>query len=252
MKMIRALKNKIKFILSINWVKTLYFNFKMFPFKIAKKLPVFFYGSVKFSGLSGGIVIDAPIKTGMVGFGQPYEKTTRSSGISELTLWGELVFKGHVQFGKDYFIYVGVNAYCEFGHMSSLGSNGKIICAEKIILGNYARLGSESQIIDTNFHQMINTITGEKYSMTSSIIIGDYNYIGNRVSIMQKTVTSAFLTIASNSLCNKDYTNLSEHILIGGFPAKFIKDNISRDWEGEKDMLERSLIINYNPLCIMI
>jgi acetyltransferase-like isoleucine patch superfamily enzyme len=243
--MMSALKNRIKFVLSVNWVKTLYFNFKMFPFEIAKKLPVFFYGKVKFSGLSGEIVIDAPIRRGMIGFGQPYEMTTQSKGISEITLWGKFVFKGHVQFGKDYFIYIGANAYCEFGHMASLASNGKVICMEKIILGNYARLGSESQIIDTNFHQMINTVTGEKWPISSSITIGDYNYIGNRVSIMQNTKTPAFFTIASNTLCNKDYTDLGKNVLIGGFPAKLVKENISRDWEGEKDMMESSLIFNY-------
>jgi hypothetical protein len=31
--------------------------------------------------------------------------------------------------------------------------------------------------------------------------------------------------------------------LIGGIPAKFIKDSISRDWEGEKDSLDAYLIV---------
>jgi hypothetical protein len=31
--------------------------------------------------------------------------------------------------------------------------------------------------------------------------------------------------------------------LIGGIPAKFIKDSISRDWEREKDSLDAYLIV---------
>ena len=61
---------------------------------------------------------------------------------------------------------------------------------------------------------------------------------------MQKTSTPNYCTIASNTLCNKDYTALGENILIGGIPAKLLKENISRDWEGEKAGLNKYLIIN--------
>lgn len=236
-----TLKARIKLILSVNWIKTLYFNFKMFPFEVAKKLPVFFYGSVKL-GVTGEFVIEAPIKTGMIGFGQPYEMTKRSRGISEMYLFGKFVVKGHVQFGKDFFVCIAKNAYCEMGHMSSMATLGKIICNNRVIFGEWARIGSESQVIDTNFHSMKNTVTGESYPMNGEIILGNYNYIGNRVSIMAKTVTNNYCTVASNSLCNKDYSSLGLNILIGGIPAKLIRNNISRDWEGEEDVLKKHLI----------
>ena len=240
---IRANYHKAKFYYAVNWTKTIYFNVKKFPFSIAKKLPVFFYGSVKFTSIKGKFELQGEIKTGMVGFGQPYEMNTLHKGIAEIAVLGTMVFKGNVQFGKDYFIYIGEHGYCEMGHMASLGSNGKIICIENIVLGTYARLGSECQIIDTNFHQMINTITKEKHAQTAPIQLGDYNYIGNRVSIMSKTITPNYCTVASNSLCNNNYRDWGHNILIGGMPAKLIKTNISRDWEGEKESLEKILII---------
>lgn len=238
----RFVYHRAKFYYSVNWMKTLYFNFKKFPFQDATKLPVFFYGKVKFQNISAKICIDAPLKRGMIGFGQPYEMNTLHKGIAELVIKGTIVFKGNVQFGKDYFIYVAEKGYCEFGNMSSLGSNGKIICIDKIILGDYARLGSECQIIDTNFHQMIDTNTNYKFKMNAPIVIGDYNYIGNRVSIMQETLSPNYCTIASNSLCNKDYSSLGNNILIGGIPAKLLKNNISRDWEVEKAALDAYLM----------
>lgn len=239
----RKLRKKWRFFFSVNWIKTVYFNYKKFPYAIARKLPVFFYGSVKFTSITGDLRIEAPIKRAMVGFGQPYEFITRSKGISELYLRGTFVFKGHVQFGKDYIIHIDENAYCEFGHLASLASSGKIICKEKIVLGKYARIGSESQLIDTNFHQMIDTKTGEKFKMTAPIELGEYNFISNRVTIMQKTITPNYCTIASNSLVNKDFTRFGENILIGGIPAKLLKENISRDWEGELEDLEKNLIV---------
>lgn len=236
-------RKKYKFYSSVNWMVTYYFNYKKFPYSVAKKLPVFFYGPVKLSSIKGNLKIEAPIKRAMIGFGQPYEMRKKYQGISELFLKGTFVVKGHIQFGKDYFIYIGEGAYCEFGHLASIGSNGKLICKKRIVLGNYARIGSESQLIDTNFHQMLNTETGEKYPMDGSIEVGSYNFISNRVSIMQKTVTPNYCTIASNTLCNKDYSNLGENILIGGIPAKLLKENISRDWIGEAPILEKYLII---------
>ncbi|TDD74059.1 transferase [Flavobacterium caseinilyticum] len=228
---------------SVNWTKTLYFNFKKFPYSIAKQLPVFFYGNVKFTSITGKIEIKGAIKKGMIGFGQPYEMNTLHKGIAEINILGTLVFTGHVQFGKDYFIYVGENGYCEFGHMASLASNAKLICVERIVFGNYARFGSESQIMDTNFHQMMDTQTGEKFKMTAPVLIGNYNYASSRVTALQGTKTPDFCTIASNSLCNTDYTSYGSNILIGGIPAKFIKDSISRDWEGEKAALDNYMLV---------
>ena len=243
MGMLRNVYQKTQFYYSINWTKTVYFNFKKFPFHIAKKLPVYFYGSVKLKKISGKIIINAPIKSGMIGFGQPYEIITCSKGIAEFLLEGEMIFNGHVQFGKDYFIHIAQNATLKMGNMSSIGHSGKIICSHKIIFGNYARVGYESQLADTTVHQMIDTATGEKLPLTGSIQLGNYNYISNRVTILSKTITPNFCTVASNSLCAKDYTSLGQNVLIGGIPSKLIKNNISRDWDGERQLMEKWLKI---------
>jgi len=239
----RTSYHKFQFYCKVNWVKTLYFNFKKFPFETAKKLPVFFYGRVKFTSIKGDIQIEGNVQKGMIGFGQPYELNSAHKGIAEIFILGKLTFKGKFQFGKDCFVFVGENAICELGNMASMASNGKIICTEKIVLGDYARFGSEAQIIDTNFHDLVDTQTGEKLQKSAPIFIGNYNFISNRVSIMKGTQTPNFCTIASNSLCTKDYKNLGKNILIGGVPAKLIRSNISRDWAGEKQLLDDFLTV---------
>lgn len=228
---------------AINWYKTYRFNLKMFPFAVALKLPVIFYGSVKFGNLNGTVILKGPVKKGMIGFGQPYELVTRSKGTAELFVQGTIIFNGYAQFGKDYFVHVAEGAFLEMGNMASMASNGKIICKEKIVFGDYARMGSEAQLMDTNFHQMYNTETGEQYPMTGRIHLGNYNFVSNRVTVMQGTVTPNFCTIASNTLCTKNYTDLGENILIGGIPAKLLKTNISRDWKAEEALMERYLVL---------
>ena len=244
-KIYRKNRKKIKFFFSINWVKTLYFNYKKFPLNVAKKLPVYFYGNVKLSSISGKISINAPIKTGMIGFGQQFEKFTRSKGIAELYLKGRLVFKCNAHIGKDCFLYIGNDAYCEFGDMACLGSDVKLICTNKLVLGNWAGIGYESQISDTNYHPMKNTETDDYYPMSNPIYIGDHNAISNRVSILPGTKTPEHCVVASNSVCNMDYTTFGNNILIGGIPAKLIKNNYARDWDIEKEKLRNAKSVKW-------
>lgn len=246
--MIKRVKNtyhRFRFYFQINWYKTLYFNFKMFPFSIAKKLPVYIYEWVKFTDLRGEIFIDAPIKRGMIGIGKPYEMTTRRLKTAEIILHGKIVFRGYAQFGKDVFIYVKKGAIMDVGNMTGVASQGKIICTHAIKFNTYSRVGSECQILDTDFHQMINTETGEKHPISQPIYIGSYNYVGRWSSIMKGTITPDYCTIASNTLCNKDYSSYGSNILIGGIPAQLLKQHITRDWEGEREALEDSLLARW-------
>lgn len=234
---------KINLFFQVNWIKTLYINFKLFPFSIAKKLPIIVFGKCYIESLSGKVIIQAPVKFGMLGLGQRYEIFRKESGCAEIKLQGTLILKGNAQFGYDYKIFVAKKAVFTLGNMASMASQAKVICTRNIILGDFCRIGSECQLIDTNFHDLKNSITKEIYSKNSDIYLSDYNFISNRVTIMGKTATPKFCTIASNSLSNKNYTSLGENILIGGIPAKLIKENIVRDWEAEKQQLENYLKI---------
>lgn len=228
--------HRLQYYFSVNWIKTIYFNFKKFPFSVAVKLPVFFFGQMTFQSLKGTVIIDAPIKKGMISFGKRFEKFSRSKGIAELSIDGTITFKGYALFGKDCLIAVEENSHLEIGHRSGMGNSGKLICTEQITLGNNVRISFESQIMDSHFHQMVDTLTGEKSALSAPIQIGNNNFLGNRVSILPGTMTPDFCTVASNSVCNKDYRNLGENILIGGVTSKLLKAHISRDWqEAEAD-----------------
>lgn len=233
-----GIRSKISFFRKVNWYKTIYFNFKKFPFAIASKLPVVFYGKVKFSNIRGSVIIDAPLKMGMVGFGQHYEMPSVHKGIAELRIEGRITFGGKFQFGKDYFLHVSANGIMKLGNMSGIGSNSTIVCTKEMTLGNYARISSEARITDNDFHVMVDTVTKEKYPVCSAISIGNYNYISARVTIAKGTHTPDYCTVASNSLCNKNYTSLGSNILIGGYPAKLLKKSITRDWETEIPLFE--------------
>lgn len=238
---LRRLRKRWKSFWAVNWIKTYYFNLKKFPFKIAMKLPVFIYGNYKLTNISGDIKIDAPIKRAMIGIGHPFEAQTRSRGVGEIVIAGTVIFKGYFHFGKDVYFHVGAGAHCEVGNFSCLGSQTLFICKEKIILGDYVRIAYETQLLDSIFHQLIDLTTDTKKPITAPIHIGNYNWIGNRSTIMKGTITPDHCIIGSNSLCNKDYSNLGKHILIGGIPAKLLNTDIARDWKGEQHIFDALL-----------
>lgn len=241
--LIRKIYRKIKSFLKVNWIKTIYINFKMLSFEQARRLPIVIFGKCSIQSLSGKIIFRSPVEFGMLGLGQRYEVFSKESGKAELNIQGKLIINSKAQFGYDYKIFIDKNAILTLGNMSSMASQAKIICTQNITLGDFCRLGSECQIIDTNFHNLKNVKTHEVFNKSNDIWLGGFNFISNRVSVLGKTVTSDYCIVASNTLLNKDYSSFGENIILGGIPAKLVKENIVRDWETEKENLENYLTI---------
>lgn len=242
-KKIKTLISILKLFLQINWIKTVYINFKKLPLYTAIKLPIIIFGKCAFKNLNGKIILEGPVFFGRVGIGQKYQIFVKEKGVSELHIIGELRIKGRVQISTDCKMYIGEKAICTLGDMTSIGSDSSLICTKNISLGEFCQTGSEGFITDSNFHSMKNTLTGEIYPKSFEISIGNYNFIGTRVTIMGKTKTPDYCTIASCSLVNKDFTPFNQNILIGGTPAKLLKENITRDWDGERLALEKYMTI---------
>lgn len=233
-RLIRKIWIKIKWVCSINWHKTIYFNFRMLPFQKALKFPVFIFGPVKFTSLKGALVINATLKSNLISFGYNLEMGRTRIGNAELRIDGTLIINGRFITSNDYKILILKNATLEIGEGSHFGSRTTIIATNKIKFGKWFRLSYESQVLDSNFHFLLNLENNKIQRISGEINIADYCWVGNRSSIMKGTITPRNLLIASNSLLNKDYTiSIPENSLIGGTPAKLIKKNIVRVFDPE-------------------
>lgn len=237
---IRLIRKRWKTFWRVNWLKTYYFNYKMFPKEVARKLPVYIYGPIKLTNLTGTIILPTEVHKKMIRFGFNYEQQTVSRTPIELSINGSLEFEGMAQIGKDSFIYVAKDAHCTLGNMVGIASRTQLMCEESITIGEWTRISADCQIYDTNFHSFVDTETGNKYPKTGPIKIGSHNFIGYRTSIKKNSITPDYCTVASNSLCSKDYTALGSNTLVGGIPAVLLKSQFSRDWEYEKQRLLRT------------
>lgn len=211
-----------------NWPAIIYFNFRMLPLKQACHLPFDIYHSVKFINLKGKIIIkSSQIKTGMIKIGaQGSDMFATSSYIIDIK--GQLVFNGKCSIGCNGLMRIEKEGTIIIGNNVTIGAKNTIFCEKAIYIGEDTISSWDCQIMDTDTHSILDTKTNNVSIRHKDVKIGKRNWIGNHVIINKGTQTSNETIIASCSLCNKDYTNIEEFSIIGGYPAKLISNNKTR------------------------
>lgn len=222
-----------------NVVKTVYFNFRVLPFRQAIKLPIYIYGPTRLLNLRGSVEIKAPIRPGMIKMGRWYDRFygPRSSSFIFLPDKSKIIFRGSSEIGIDYGIRLGDSGILDIGEMAVFTSGVKISANKMVKIGDYSRITWNCRIVDTDFHFTWNTDTKEVRNNTKPIVIGKYNWIGNNSAINKGTRTPDFTIVASGSVINKDYYHLNEDVdqplLLAGSPAKIVGKNMRRLYSRE-------------------
>lgn len=219
----------IKRFFKIGLFKTLYFNFKMLPFKQAIKLPFIVSKYTNFYNLSGSIKLKSSPRPGLITIGFAGDDIVDSkSNRCFIDIKGVVVFADKANIGVGNTLKVGKYGNLFIGKDLTTGHNVKIICMNNIFIGETVRIAWESQLLDTNFHFIKNTVTNKISDVVGHIKIGNYVWVGNRSTVSKNTILLNHTIVTSNSLCNKDYTEFGEFSLIGGTPAKFITTGLTR------------------------
>lgn len=223
-------------------LSTLKINFKMLPINQAIHFPIVVYSKTNFRSLKGRIEIKGRLDFDMISIGQQgYVATTKP--VSNWTIEGTIVFYGCIAFYQGTYLLVAKDAILTFGNEKSsenfgkssitIGSNTKIMCFESIIIGDFARITWDCQLIDTSFHYIENN-SGEAQSLTKPIVIGDRVWIGNRSTISRGAVIPSNSIVCSNSMVNKDLSSCGEHCMFAGSPAVKKSEGLSRVWDEHK------------------
>lgn len=211
---------------------SLLFNLYYLPFNQAIKIPILIH-KPKFIRLRGKIILNTNnIRFGMIqiGFWGNALYTSRQQGVNWENHGGTVCFNGSANFGIGTCISIGKNAQLEFGDDFLSGPMVKFGCYKKIVFGTRVRIGWESIILDTDFHQTINRITGIKSEIYKEIKIGSCNWIGIRSIILKGSETRDFCIVGANSMLNKKY-DFPEYSLVAGNPVKLKAENVYRDFD---------------------
>ncbi len=120
------------------------------------------------------------------------------------TLWENT---GHIEFGGNVHFGPGTRIICN-GHLKFNGDamiigNSTVICNNEISIGDDFDMSWDCLIMDTDFHTIINSQTGQRLNTDGSIMVGNHVWIGCRSTVLKNTTIPSNCVIASNSLISK-------------------------------------------------
>ena len=202
-----------------NLVKTIWYNFKLLPWKQAVKLPLFIYGRVAFRKTNGKLVIEAKAVPGMIRIGKKDRYVMTAKPYSIWTIEGVITFHSDFRFYGGSYVFCAKNAELSFMGGGFCGSNTKIICFDRITL-NDTRVTWDCQIMDTSFHYLeMMDKPGQFHPLTTPVYLGNHVWIGNNTTITKGAVVPDETIIASHSLVNKDFSDIGPYNMLAGIPA---------------------------------
>lgn len=198
----------------LNIFKSIYLNFNYLPFRQACCFPIWVYRKTSLCKVKGKIIINAPVRIGMLKIG-PHGLGTQDILYSR-TIWdvaGVLTINGKICLGRGTKISISAHGNVVLGNLFSISGGSSIICSKKIIFGDNCLLSWDILIMDTDFHYILDS-SGLIVNEPSPIEIGNNVWIGCRSTILKGCKISSGNIIAANSTISKSF--LSENCIVGG------------------------------------
>jgi len=221
----------IQYLLQVSIFKTVYTNLKLFPFKVAIKLPIAIGRHTRLELPRGSIQIQGKITSGMITFGiggspdlYKFESKKNYFGIKK---GGKVIFQGKAHFAS-HISCLSAGGTIEFGQGFSCNNGCKISSTQKIVFGNNVLLGGNVVVRDSDGHSIFDINEANEiikcHPNTAEVKIGNHVWIANNCSVLKGVIIPDENVVAYGSLV----TQLIEgkHQIIAGSPAKVIKSNI--------------------------
>jgi acetyltransferase-like isoleucine patch superfamily enzyme len=133
--------------------------------------------------------------------------------------------KRSVSIGPGVNIIVKDNARLSIGENTYFTSDMHIELVNKLSIGSNCAISWGVTIIDDDHHQLIHE-TENKPVKNDGVKIGDHVWVGCNVTILKNTHIGNHCVVAAGSVVKGVFP---DHVLIGGNPARIIKNNI--DWK---------------------
>jgi len=116
---------------------------------------------------------------------------------------------------------IGENTTFEDSHISVTEPNSKIH------IGTNCMFAYNIDLRTGDSHSIINSISNERINYAQNINIGNHVWIASHVSILKGVNIADNSVIATRAVVTKSFSD--SNILIGGIPAKKLKENINWD-----------------------
>lgn len=228
-----------RFVKLLSIPKSIYVSGKLLGWKYALKLPIFVRYNSVLNCLDGNVIVkNTPIKKNLLSIG------FSSTGIFDkrysrtiLEIAGLIELEGPVCFGQGTRLSVGKTGTLSLGAGFSSTAEGTFVCVNKMHIGRGTAIAWSAMVMDTDWHSVMNTETGELYQAAGEVYIGDYCWIGTRSLVLKNSYMPDGCILAANSTANKKYS--SPNTLLAGTPATEKKHNIMKSTNGDFQFIEK-------------
>lgn len=195
----------------------------MLPWRQAFHLPFIFYGKVRFVRTNGKIIFSNSIALGTIRIGsQGCEMFPNRTSV--IDIGGTLKIDGaSIRLGAGSILRIENTGTILLKDKCRIGANTILFSENLIEIGENTGVSWNCQLMDTDTHSIQDIATEHIKARSAPIIIGKHCWIGNHVIINKGTILPDYSTIASLSLCNKNYTGIAPSFsILGGIPAKVL------------------------------
>ncbi|NRD76944.1 acyltransferase [Bacillus sp. BRMEA1] len=209
--------------------KTIYFNFKVFPFQVAKKLPVFIgYRTVLMNVHRGSVELTCNPQFGLIKFGHgkgSFGVEVNKHSYLKLDNGCKVVFHGKANLSEGISVRCDNGGIIEFGANFAANQNCFIASNTLVKFGDDVLLGWNINVRDSDGHHIYLQDKTEPFNLNKSISIGNSVWIASYANILKGSKISDNSIVGYGSLVTKEF-NESQQIL-AGVPAKVVKQNIT-------------------------
>lgn len=199
--------------------KTIYLNFKLFPFREAVKLPIWVTYNTKVV-VSGGVMLKGKAKPFMIRVGFHECNECNPSDKTLMRIDGLLVLEGETHIGKGSKLIVYKGGQLDLGNNFAISASSVISCRKYIKFGNDIQFSWDCLVMDSDTHSIIDEY-GNRTNPDKEIIFEDKVWIGNGCMILKGAHVPNNCVIGAKSIVAG--TKFDDHSVIVGNPAKSVK-----------------------------
>lgn len=194
------------------WYNIIILRLLHLPLRISKKMHVVINGNLIFENYAHLML------------NRSWNKGKRRYAVGEFIVesGSTVEVKGNFACYEGTYIYVGRNASLVLGANSYINRKSTINCFKEVVIGDNCAISDYVKIIDSDNHNLL--VDGKVNIETKPIHIGKHVWIGKGVIILKGVNIGDDAVIAAGTIVTKD---VPAKCLVGGNPAKIIRENIS-------------------------
>lgn len=206
--------------IALGFPKTLIFNFKYFPLRIAWRIPVILSNRVWLRQLGGSVSVSST-RFGSVQIG--FDEMAISDPMSSRTIWevaGAVSFEGRAWI--NYGAKLSVRGSFIVGDQVVIGPQCAIVCYQRITIGAGSMVGWDVTIMDTDLHPVL-TSAGRCINPPRPVRIEKNVWIGAKSFVSKGAILPQGCVLSATTLYSARL-NETNAVIMGNPPRVVLRD----------------------------